>query len=96
MDNSEAPQPAGLIGALRDLTLDVGGRDDAAIDLGKYDEPEALAALIDIGSDPATPDVVLWSCGESIAYIWLRTAERLRPEARRELLGTLAADKLLG
>ena len=28
-----------------------------AIDLGKYDEPEALAALIDVGSDPATPDL---------------------------------------
>jgi hypothetical protein len=91
-------QPAGLIGVLlsRDARLD--DRDDAAMDLAGFDEPEALNALIAIASAAEEDPLLLDSCGESIAEIWARRGAvdpeviaRVRAEARVVLLATIQA-----
>ena len=60
--------------ALKKILLDrkasLAERDDAAIDLGDFDDPEALDALMEIAVDPQEEDIILASCGESIALIW--------------------------
>jgi hypothetical protein len=38
-------QPQGLIGVLLDTEAELGDRDDAAMDLAGFDEPEAIEAL---------------------------------------------------
>ena len=65
-------QPAGLIGVLLDTNAPEGDRDDAAMDLGKYDDPAAEAALRQVGSDARTPEVIADSCGDSLGEIWAR------------------------
>ena len=48
-------------------------RDDAAMDLGLYDDDGVLQALILVGSDPEEiSEIVLNSCGESIATILIK------------------------
>ena len=44
-------QPQGLIEVLLDTTASEADRDDAAMDLAAYDEPEAEEALIRVGAD---------------------------------------------
>ncbi len=68
-------QPQGLIEVLLDVTASEVDRDDAAIDLGAYDEPEVEEALIRVGADLSTPNSVAASCGESLAEIWMRNVE---------------------
>jgi len=89
-------QPAGLIGVLRDKMARVDERDDAAIDLGKYDDTEAFAALVEAAMDPDEHWSVVASAGESIGQIWRRSGtldsellSQLRPEARQEIRGLL-------
>ncbi len=67
MDN----QPAGLIGVLLDCTADLAGRDDAAMDLGAYNDDKALDALIQFAADESQDEMLHASCGASIADIWL-------------------------
>ncbi len=87
-------QPQGLIKGLLIKNDDVAGRDDAAMDLGAYDEPEVEQALIQVASDPETEPVVVRSCAESLVEIWIRQERlpekvlpHLRPEALAELAG---------
>ena len=68
------------------------------MDLGRYDEPEALDALVVVASDSDEDPQLLDSCGESIAEIWARRGgidgevlARVRDEARVVLLATLEA-----
>ena len=84
-------QPAGLISDLLDPSARVDERDDAAMDLSQFDEPEAIAALIQVGCDADEDEIVLESVGESIAEILLRDGrtwtlgiDRLTKVARRE------------
>ena len=65
-------QPKGLIEALLDVKAAEADRDDAAMDLAAYDEPEVEDALIHVGADASTPNIVAASCGESLAEIWMR------------------------
>ena len=65
-------QPQGLIEVLLGVTASEAERDDAAMDLAAYDEPEVEEALIRVGADSSTPNPVAASCGESLAEIWLR------------------------
>ncbi len=65
-------QPAGLISVLLDENATISERDDAAMDLSSYDEPEAEAALISVATDPDVDEIVAWSVGESLAEIWCR------------------------
>ena len=65
-------QPEGLISVLLDCTADLAERDDAAMDLGAYsDDDRVLEALIQIAADTSQDELLHWSCGESIADIWL-------------------------
>ncbi len=66
-------QPDGLIAVLLDRGADPGNdRSDAAMDLSRFDEPEALDALIAVASDASEPESLLDDCGDSIGEIWWR------------------------
>ena len=77
---------------LLDKTAAIADRDDAAMDLGLCDDDTALKALIQIAIDPEEHEMILSSCGESIADIWLargiysrEVMDSLTAEARREV-----------
>ena len=68
------------------------------MDLAAYDEPEVEEALIHVGADPSTPNLVAASCGESLAEIWMRkkalnldALKLLKGEAWNEAIGLLRA-----
>lgn len=89
-------QPAGLISVLCDKSARLDERDDAAIDLGRFDEPEALAALVAAATDATEDNLIVGKAGESIGEIWQRTGrldlgllERLLPSAQREVKSLL-------
>jgi hypothetical protein len=65
-------QPQGLVELLLDVTASETDRDDAAMDLAAYDEPEVEDGLIYVGPDSSTPNSVAASYGESLAEIWMR------------------------
>ena len=86
----------GLIEVLLDVMASEADRDDAAMDLAAYDEPEVEEALIRMGVDPSTPNSVAASCGESLAEIWIRkkslnldALKRLQGEACHEAMGLI-------
>jgi hypothetical protein len=70
--NNTIRQPEGLMAVLLDRSARADERDDAAMDLGTFDEPEALRALLQVGSDPNEDPDLLVSVGESIGEIWAR------------------------
>ncbi len=96
---TEQPDPRTvqlLIELLRDHTARIDERDDAAIDLGGSDDPKALAALLEVASHADDDEMVIGSCGESIAQIAVRTGrfepsslDGLAAPALREVLGWL-------
>ena len=61
-----------LIETLFDKSAREDERDDAAMDLGSYNDDRALNALTQIGSNPKDDYMILDSCGESIAEIMLQ------------------------
>jgi hypothetical protein len=78
---------------LLDQAAPVEDRGEAAGDLGAWDEPEALEALLRVAVDGSQDEYVLEHAGESIADIWNRrnscdpaVVARLAPAARDELL----------
>jgi hypothetical protein len=75
---------ASLIAILLDRTARTGERDDAAIYLGRSNDHTALVALLRVASDPSDDELVVASCGESLAQIFVRTG---RPDPA--LLGKL-------
>lgn len=62
----------GLISVLIDSEARIDERDDAAMDLGEYDDDRALSALLMVGSDDSVDEIVLESCGESLGEIWIK------------------------
>lgn len=93
-----AAQPQGLISVLLDQSAEYGDRDDAAMDLGAYDEPEAEAALLSVACLPETDPDLAERCGESLGEIWSRRASlsrggllKLTGAAREEALRILEA-----
>ncbi|QSE99205.1 hypothetical protein [Fulvivirga lutea] len=97
-----------LIGLLFDISADLNARDDAPYYLRDYDQPEALEALILYASEgfkiPGDDDddisMLKGSCGESIAFMWLRkeifdiTAyNKLSKEAQLEIIGLFKANR---
>jgi hypothetical protein len=91
-------QPQGLIEILLDAGASEADRDDAAMDLAAYDEPEAEEALIRVGANSSTPPSVAASCGESLAEIWIRkrtlnldALKHLQSEACSEAIGLIRA-----
>ena len=65
-------QPRELVKILLDATASISERDDAAMDLSVYDSKDVLNALLKVGSDEDTDNIILSSVGESLAEIWLR------------------------
>jgi hypothetical protein len=62
-----------LIKFLSDKTVDLGARDDCAMDLANYDSEDVLEILHNYGSDPNEDQIIQGSCGESLAEIMVRT-----------------------
>ncbi|MFF0736445.1 hypothetical protein ACFYVK_33135 [Streptomyces chartreusis] len=85
-------QVQALIELLVSPSADIGGRDDAAMDLYATDDFRARAALLKVASDASTPDIVSASAGESPGLVavatsrplWESERAQLTPEARRE------------
>ncbi|MEM7594963.1 MAG: hypothetical protein AAF383_26280 [Cyanobacteria bacterium P01_A01_bin.83] len=61
-----------LIAILQDRSISWAERDDAAIDLANFDLDFVLSALVEIAQDQTEDELILASCGESIAEILLR------------------------
>jgi hypothetical protein len=85
-----------LIALLLNKEARLDERDDAAMDLAGFDDAKVIAALAVVGSDEAEDDLLLASCGTSLAEIWARRGnvdenvlQHLTPAARRETSGTL-------
>jgi hypothetical protein len=85
-----AKQPEGLLSVLADRSAQFGDRDDAAMDLCAFDQPEVEAALIAVVTDPCEDPDIVDSAGESLREIWRRGGKfesslvsRMRPEARK-------------
>lgn len=85
-----------LLEVLTDKSASLTDRDDAAINLGQYDEDRVLTTLLEVASDPAEEELVLSSAGESIAQIWLRCRRvdvdkltGLQPIAKHEAIALL-------
>jgi len=58
-----------LVQLLTDRSARLDERDDAAIDLGGFDDPRAIDALIDVGSAADEERGLAATCGESLAQI---------------------------
>jgi hypothetical protein len=69
---------AALVAILLDRTARVDERDDAAGYLAQTDAAAALTALLHVASDPSEDELVVASCGESLAQIFVRSG-RLDP-----------------
>lgn len=84
-----------LAEVLLDKTARWDERDNAAMDLRKYDDDEGLRALIQVACSPED-DLILDSCGESIEEIWVRrgiydlsTLNRMTAYAQKSALAVL-------
>mgnify|MGYP001561325861 CR=1 FL=1 len=84
LTRSPVPQPQGLIRVLLDPTAEFGDRDDAALDLGAYAQPEAEAALLRVACDPSSDLQLVDTCGEALGEIWCRKG-KLNLEAIQQL-----------
>ena len=61
-----------LIEILLDPNARIDERDDAAMDLGKYNDDRALNALISTTLGSNYEEFIMDTCGESIAKIWIK------------------------
>jgi len=89
-----------LVQVLLDINARIDERDDAAMDLGKYNDDRALNALLSIVLNPNSDPFILDVCGESIAEIWvsrnyfnLELYKRMAPPAQRELFNYIKGNK---
>jgi len=85
---------------LMDPTATIAEKDDAAIELGEFDDSEAVAALITATQSKDIAEIVLASIGESIAQIWIRLDNfdptlfnQLPREAQREAQSFILAKR---
>lgn len=74
-----------LIDVLRDPAARWDERDDAAIYLAGVDEPEALAALMQVGRNAKEDETLLETIGEAIAEIASRHPERVSDDIIAQL-----------
>lgn len=101
MRNIRDAQVAGLVEVLLDESASSAERDDAAMDLGAVDNDTALHALLEVATSRFEQDeLVLASCGESIANLWLKRGRfdpaafaRLTPAARKEARALVKANR---
>ena len=69
---------------LLDPTANVGKREDAALDLGASDQPEAEHVLLRVARDPQTDPRLAETCGEALGEIWCRKG-KLNLEALQQV-----------
>ena len=72
-------QPEGLIGVLLDPSARLDERDDAAMDLAKFDEPSVEEALLQVVLNHSEDELVADSAGESLRNIWDRKLKYVEP-----------------
>jgi len=89
-----------LIDVLFDPTAREDEKDDAAMDLGDYNDNRALHALLKIASNFNETDIVLQSAGESIGRIWVKQNQfdieeykKLHPDAQSEIYAVIQVNK---
>lgn len=87
-----------LIEVLLDVNARIDERDDAAIDLGKYNDDRALNALLSIVLDAKAEPFIVDASGESIAEIWIKRNyfnidlyKKMSAAARNEIYGYVKA-----
>ncbi|WP_068469656.1 hypothetical protein [Candidatus Protochlamydia phocaeensis] len=61
-----------LISILFDNEAREDERHDAVMAMGKFNDKRALNALLTITLNPKEDNIILSSCGESIAQIWIK------------------------
>ena len=83
-------QAHGLVAVLANRGSAYGDRNDAAMDLGAFDEPEAEAALLVAASDLSEDPDIADAAGESLWEVWSRKGKsepglvaKMHPEARK-------------
>lgn len=75
-----------LVKILLDINARIDERDDAAMDLGDYDDDRGLNALIAIATNPSEELFIMDACGASIAEILVRRNE-FRKDVIKRLYG---------
>ena len=61
-----------LIEILLDPNSSDAEKDDAAIELGEFNEKNVIDVLINVSNKLEYSEMVKASCGESLAFIWLK------------------------
>jgi hypothetical protein len=91
---------AALVEILLDKNARIDERDDAAMDLGAYNDDRALSALLSIATDHTAEPVIMDVCGESIGEIWaernffdISLFKKMTPKAQFELYSYIAGYK---
>ena len=86
-------QPKGLISVLLDVNAEFSERDDAAMDLCSFNEPEVEEALLKIVLDHGEYEILVDSAGESLKEIWDRKgyvnnelARKMHPSAKSHFI----------
>jgi hypothetical protein len=69
-----------LIRLLLDREARPSDRGDAAIELGRHDDPEVEDALLGIVRDPGSSAELTEDCGLSLAEIWRSVLKNRRPD----------------
>jgi len=72
MRRVQVQQPQGLISVLLNSNAEYGDRDDAAMDLGSFDDPQAEDALLKVALDSSTDPDLADRCRESLMEIQRR------------------------
>ena len=92
--------PYSYIEGLLDTSLNWDVRDDYAVYLIEYDDPEVEEALFQVASNPTEEDDIAESCGEVLAEIWCRKGtlkidalRKLKPAALIEAMAIIQARK---
>ena len=92
--------PHSYIEGLLDTSLNWDLRDDYAVYLVEFDEPEVEEALFQVASNSLEKDDIAESCGEALAEIWCRKGtlkidalRKLKPAALIEALAILQVRK---
>jgi hypothetical protein len=84
VEHVSEPDVSALVVILLDRAARIDERDDAAAYLAQTDDNAALTALLHVASDPTEDGIVVASCGESLAQIFVRSG-RLDPAWLHEL-----------
>ncbi len=95
MNNKDA-----LIEILLDPSASIAEKDDAAIELGNFDEQDVIDVLINVSNKLEYDEMVKASCGESLAFIWLKhqnlkynDLKKLNGIAFREAIGLIKRNR---